>query len=129
MSRGELVDESASRRRSTRDGSGRGLDVLRPSRRRRITRRSTPNTLLTPHMAGLTRAGLDGSGTRTQHRAIQRGEPPQWVVPELADLIRWWYAASCEHGDDGLVLDDVVRHRPGSTWSASRTGMGAFAGI
>jgi glyoxylate reductase/D-3-phosphoglycerate dehydrogenase len=51
---------------------------------------STPNTVLTPHMAGPTWQSWPrrfGNAYANIAR-VQRGEPPQWVVPELADLFR-----------------------------------------
>jgi phosphoglycerate dehydrogenase-like enzyme len=91
-SRGELVDESALAK-ALHEGrlGGAGLDVLSaeppPSDHPLL---STPNTLLTPHMAGPTWQSWPrrfGNAYANISR-VQRGEPPQWVVPELADLIR-----------------------------------------
>jgi len=91
-SRGELVDESALAK-ALHEGrlGGAGLDVLSaepPAPDHPLL--STPNTLLTPHMAGPTWQSWPrrfGNAYANIER-IQRGEPPQWVVPELADLIR-----------------------------------------
>jgi phosphoglycerate dehydrogenase-like enzyme len=91
-SRGELVDEAALAR-ALHEGriGGAGLDVLSaepPPKDHPLL--STPNTLLTPHMAGPTWQSWPrrfGNAYANIER-VQRGEPPQWVVPELADLIR-----------------------------------------
>jgi phosphoglycerate dehydrogenase-like enzyme len=91
-SRGELVDEAAlaAALRGGRIG-GAGLDVLStepPPAGHALL--STPNTLLTPHVAGPTWQSWPrrfGNAYANIAR-VQRGERPQWVVPELADLIR-----------------------------------------
>ena len=91
-SRGELVDEAAlaDALRSGRLG-GAGLDVL--SAEPPLTDHpllSTPDTVLTPHVAGPTWQSWPrrfGNAYANITR-VQRGERPQWVVPELADLIR-----------------------------------------
>ena len=91
-SRGELVDEAALAEalRSGRIG-GAGLDVLSaepPPADHPLL--STPNTVLTPHVAGPTWQSWPrrfGNAYANIAR-VQRGERPQWVVPELADLIR-----------------------------------------
>ena len=91
-SRGELVDEAALAEalRGGRIG-GAGLDVLSaepPPADHPLL--STPNTVLTPHMAGPTWQSWPrrfGNAYANITR-VQRGERPQWVVPELADLIR-----------------------------------------
>ena len=90
--RGDLVDEAAlaGALRSGRIG-GAGLDVLSaepPPADHPLL--STPNTVLTPHMAGPTWQSWPrrfGNAYANIAR-VQRGERPQWVVPELADLIR-----------------------------------------
>ena len=90
--RGDLVDEAALAEalRSGRIG-GAGLDVLSaepPPADHPLL--STPNTVLTPHMAGPTWQSWPrrfGNAYANIAR-VQRGERPQWVVPELADLIR-----------------------------------------
>ncbi len=90
-SRGELVDEVAlaDALRSGRIG-GAGLDVLSaepPPADHPLL--STPNTVLTPHVAGPTWQSWPrrfGNAYANITR-VQRGERPQWVVPELADLI------------------------------------------
>lgn len=90
--RGDLVDEAALAEalRSGRIG-GAGLDVLSaepPPADHPLL--STPNTVLTPHMAGPTWQSWPrrfGNAYANITR-VQRGERPQWVVPELADLIR-----------------------------------------
>lgn len=91
-SRGELVDEAALAD-ALRNGrlAGAGLDVLSaepPPTNHPLL--STPNTVLTPHVAGPTwqswpRRFRNAYANITR---VQRGERPQWVVPELADLIR-----------------------------------------
>jgi phosphoglycerate dehydrogenase-like enzyme len=91
-SRGELVDEVAlvEALRSGRIG-GAGLDVLSaepPPADHPLL--STPNTVLTPHVAGPTWQSWPrrfGNAYANITR-VQRGERPQWVVPELADLVR-----------------------------------------
>jgi phosphoglycerate dehydrogenase-like enzyme len=91
-SRGELVDEAAlaDALRSGRIG-GAGLDVLSaepPSADHPLL--STPETVLTPHVAGPTWQSWPrrfGNAYANITR-VQRGEPPHWVVPELADLLR-----------------------------------------
>jgi len=91
-SRGELVDESALSK-ALHEGriGGAGLDVLSsepPPTDHPLL--STPNTILTPHMAGPTWQSWPrrfGNAYANITR-VQRGERPQWVVPELADLIR-----------------------------------------
>jgi phosphoglycerate dehydrogenase-like enzyme len=91
-SRGELVDERALAK-ALHDGriGGAGLDVLSiepPPPDHPLL--STPHTVLTPHMAGPTWQSWPrrfGNAYANIAR-VQRGEPPQWVVPELADLIR-----------------------------------------
>ena len=90
--RGELVDEAALAEalRSGRIG-GAGLDVLSaepPPVDHPLL--SAPNTVLTPHVAGPTWQSWPrrfGNAYANIAR-VQRGERPQWVVPELADLIR-----------------------------------------
>jgi phosphoglycerate dehydrogenase-like enzyme len=90
--RGELVDEAALAEalRGGRIG-GAGLDVLSaepPPGDHPLL--STPNTILTPHMAGPTWQSWPrrfGNAYANITR-VQRGERPQWVVQELADLIR-----------------------------------------
>jgi phosphoglycerate dehydrogenase-like enzyme len=91
-SRGELVDEAAlaDALRNGRIG-GAGLDVLSeepPPGDHPLL--STPDTVLTPHVAGPTWQSWPrrfGNAYANITR-VQRGERPQWVVPELADLIR-----------------------------------------
>jgi len=91
-SRGELVDEVALSE-ALRGGrlGGAGLDVLSvepPPAGHPLL--STPNTVLTPHVAGPTWQSWPrrfGNAYANITR-VQRGERPEWVVPELADLIR-----------------------------------------
>jgi phosphoglycerate dehydrogenase-like enzyme len=91
-SRGELVDEEAlvEALRGGRIG-GAGLDVLSkepPPADHPLL--STPNTVLTPHVAGPTWQSWPrrfGNAYANITR-VQRGERPQWVVPELAELVR-----------------------------------------
>jgi phosphoglycerate dehydrogenase-like enzyme len=90
--RGELIDEAALAR-ALHEGriAGAGLDVLSaepPPADHPLL--STPNTVFTPHMAGPTWQSWPrrfGNAYANIAR-VQRGEPPQWVVPELADLLR-----------------------------------------
>ena len=90
-SRGELVDEAAlaDTLRGGRIGAA-GLDVLSaepPPAGHPLL--STPHTVLTPHVAGPTWQSWPrrfGNAYANITR-VQRGERPQWVVPELADLI------------------------------------------
>jgi phosphoglycerate dehydrogenase-like enzyme len=91
-SRGELVDEAALARALHEGGlGGAGLDVLSaepPSREHPLLH--APNVILTPHMAGPTWQSWPrrfGNAYANIAR-VQGGAPPQWVVPELADLIR-----------------------------------------
>ncbi len=91
-SRGELVDEPAlvEALRGGRIG-GAGLDVLSaepPPADHPLL--ATPNTVLTPHVAGPTWQSWPrrfGNAYANITR-VERGERPQWVVPELADLVR-----------------------------------------
>jgi phosphoglycerate dehydrogenase-like enzyme len=91
-SRGELIDEAALAE-ALRGGrlGGAGLDVLSaepPPTDHPLL--STPNTLLTPHVAGPTWQSWPrrfGNAYANITR-VQRGERPHWVVPELADLLR-----------------------------------------
>ena len=91
-SRGELVDEPALAEalRGGRIG-GAGLDVLSaepPPADHPLL--ATPNTVLTPHVAGPTWQSWPrrfGNAYANITR-VARGERPQWVVPELADLVR-----------------------------------------
>lgn len=91
-SRGELVDEAALAD-ALRDGriGAAGLDVLSaepPPAGHPLL--STSNTVLTPHVAGPTWQSWPrrfGNAYANITR-VQRGERPQWVVPELADLVR-----------------------------------------
>jgi phosphoglycerate dehydrogenase-like enzyme len=90
-SRGELVDEPAlvEALRSGRIG-GAGLDVLSaepPPADHPLL--ATPNTVLTPHVAGPTWQSWPrrfGNAYANITR-VERGERPWWVVPELADLV------------------------------------------
>jgi D-3-phosphoglycerate dehydrogenase / 2-oxoglutarate reductase len=90
--RGELIDEAALAR-ALHEGriAGAGLDVLSaepPPADHPLL--SPPNTVFTPHMAGPTWQSWPrrfGNAYANIAR-VQRGEPPQWVVPELADLFR-----------------------------------------
>jgi glyoxylate reductase/D-3-phosphoglycerate dehydrogenase len=91
-SRGELVDEGALAE-ALRNGrlGGAGLDVLSaepPPADHPLL--STPDTVLTPHVAGPTWQSWPrrfGNAYANITR-VQRGEKPHWVVPELADLVR-----------------------------------------
>jgi phosphoglycerate dehydrogenase-like enzyme len=90
--RGELIDEAALAR-ALDEGriGGAGLDVLSaepPPADHPLL--STPNTVLTPHMAGPTWQSWPRrfGNAYVNIARVQRGEPPQWVVPELADLFR-----------------------------------------
>jgi glyoxylate reductase/D-3-phosphoglycerate dehydrogenase len=90
-SRGELVDEAALAD-ALRNGriSGAGLDVLSaepPPADHPLL--STPDTVLTPHVAGPTWQSWPRrfENAYANIARVQRGERPHWVVPELADLI------------------------------------------
>jgi phosphoglycerate dehydrogenase-like enzyme len=90
-SRGELVDEAAlaDALRNGRIG-GAGLDVLSaepPPAGHPLL--STPDTVLTPHVAGPTWQSWPRrfENAYANITRVQRGERPHWVVPELADLI------------------------------------------
>lgn len=92
--RGELVDETALAV-ALRDGQigAAGLDVFTqepPPGDHPLLQ--APNAILTPHVAGPTwqswpRRFENGFANIAR---VQRGDPPQWVVPELADLIQGW---------------------------------------
>jgi phosphoglycerate dehydrogenase-like enzyme len=88
--RGGLVDEAAlAAALSDRRILGAGLDVLSqepPPPDHPLLR--APNAVLTPHVAGPTWQSWPRRFTNcfANIARVERGEPPQWVVPELADL-------------------------------------------
>jgi phosphoglycerate dehydrogenase-like enzyme len=89
-SRGGLVDEAALAQ-ALRTGSilGAGLDVLSaeppPADHPLLP---LPNAVLTPHVAGPTWQSWPRRFTNcfANIERVNRGDAPQWVVPELADL-------------------------------------------
>jgi phosphoglycerate dehydrogenase-like enzyme len=90
--RGELVDERALAEaiRGGRIG-GAGLDVLSqepPPKEHPLF--GLPNVILTPHVAGPTWQSWPRrfGNCYANIARVQRGEKPEWVVPELADLVR-----------------------------------------
>ncbi len=89
--RGELVDEAAlvAALRTGRLG-GAGLDVLGqepPPKDHPLF--GLPNVVLTPHVAGPTWQSWPRrfANCYANIQRVQRGERPEWVVPELADLV------------------------------------------
>lgn len=89
--RGELVDEAALTS-ALKAGAllGAGLDVLNdepPAKDHPLF--GLPNVILTPHMAGPTWQSWPRrfANCFANIERVQRGEQPQWVVPELADLV------------------------------------------
>ncbi len=89
--RGELVDEAALAT-ALQEGqiAGTGLDVLSqepPPRDHPLF--NLPNAILTPHMAGPTWQSWPRrfANCFENIQRVQRGDKPQWVVPELADLL------------------------------------------
>jgi phosphoglycerate dehydrogenase-like enzyme len=89
-SRGGLIDEDAlvEALRSGQIG-GAGLDVFRqepPPPDHPLFK--LPNAIVTPHMAGPTWQSWPRrfENCYANISRVQRGEKPQWVVPELADL-------------------------------------------
>ncbi len=90
-SRGELVDEAALAA-ALREGhlGGAGLDVFAqepPEPNNPLF--GLPNAILTPHVAGPTWQSWPRrfENCFANIARVQRGEPAQWVVPELADLV------------------------------------------
>lgn len=90
-SRGGLVEEQALVE-ALRAGrlAAAGLDVLSqepPPRDHPIL--TVPNSILTPHVAGPTWQSWPRrfENSFANIARVQRGEPPLWVVPELADLL------------------------------------------
>ncbi|MGH2354299.1 MAG: 2-hydroxyacid dehydrogenase [Chloroflexota bacterium] len=90
-SRGGLVDEGALAEALRRGRiAGAGLDVLAqepPPADHPLF--GIPNTVLTPHVAGPTWQSWPRRFANCYANIVrvQRGEAPQWVVPELADLV------------------------------------------
>jgi phosphoglycerate dehydrogenase-like enzyme len=91
-SRGELVDELALAA-ALREGrlAGAGLDVFAqepPPADHPLF--GVPNAVLTPHVAGPTWQSWPRrfANCFANIARVERGEAPQWVVPELADLVR-----------------------------------------
>jgi phosphoglycerate dehydrogenase-like enzyme len=89
--RGELVDEGAlvEAIRSQRIG-GAGLDVLSqepPPKDHPLF--GLPNVILTPHVAGPTWQSWPRrfGNCYANIARVERGEKPEWIVPELADLV------------------------------------------
>jgi glyoxylate reductase/D-3-phosphoglycerate dehydrogenase len=89
-SRGGLVDELALASALQRGRiAGAGLDVFSqepPPADHPLLR--LPNVVLTPHVAGPTWQSWPRrfANCFANIARVERGEPPQWVVPELADL-------------------------------------------
>jgi phosphoglycerate dehydrogenase-like enzyme len=90
-SRGELVDEMAlARALEAGTIGGAGLDVFAqepPPPDHPLFK--FPNAVLTPHVAGPTWQSWPRrfENCFANIARVQRGEPPLWVVPELADLV------------------------------------------
>jgi phosphoglycerate dehydrogenase-like enzyme len=91
--RGGLVDEDALAA-ALREGRimGAGLDVLSqepPPADHPLL--SLPNVVLTPHSAGPTWESYPRrfANCFANIERVHRGEPPQWVVEELADLFTY----------------------------------------
>ncbi|HXI18620.1 MAG TPA: NAD(P)-dependent oxidoreductase, partial [Chloroflexota bacterium] len=91
-SRGELVDENAlvAALREGRIG-GAGLDVFAqepPPADHPLF--GLPNAILTPHVAGPTWQSWPRrfENCFANITRVERGDAPQWVVPELDDLVR-----------------------------------------
>jgi phosphoglycerate dehydrogenase-like enzyme len=88
--RGGLVDEAAlAAALSDRRILGAGLDVLSqepPPPHHPLLR--APHAVLTPHVAGPTWQSWPRrfANCFANIARVERGEPPEWVVPELADL-------------------------------------------
>lgn len=91
-SRGGLVDEGALYDALVAGKlTGAGLDVLSQEPASADHPLFTlPNTVLTPHVAGPTWQSWPRrfENCYANISRVARGEPPQWVVPELADLVR-----------------------------------------
>jgi phosphoglycerate dehydrogenase-like enzyme len=91
-SRGGLVDEQALADALRRGQiAGAGLDVFSqepPPPDHPLL--AIPNVVLTPHVAGPTWQSWPRrfANCFANVARVQRGEPPLWVVPELADLVR-----------------------------------------
>jgi glyoxylate reductase/D-3-phosphoglycerate dehydrogenase len=89
--RGELIDEAALvETLKANKILGAGLDVLNeepPPQDHPLF--GLPNVILTPHMAGPTWQSFPRrfANCFANIERVQRGEKPQWVVPELADLV------------------------------------------
>ncbi len=89
--RGELVDEAALvEALKANTILGAGLDVLSeepPPKDHPLF--GLPNVILTPHMAGPTWQSWPRrfENCFANIARVQRGEQPQWVVPELAELV------------------------------------------
>ncbi len=89
--RGELIDEAALvEALKANKILGAGLDVLSeepPPPDHPLF--GLPNVILTPHMAGPTWQSWPRrfANCFANIERVQRGEQPQWVVPELADLV------------------------------------------
>jgi glyoxylate reductase/D-3-phosphoglycerate dehydrogenase len=90
-SRGGLIDEVALAE-ALADGTiaGAGLDVFSqepPAPDHPLLKQ--PNALLTPHMAGPTWESWPRrfANCFENIQRVARGEPPQWVIPELAELV------------------------------------------
>jgi phosphoglycerate dehydrogenase-like enzyme len=90
-SRGELVDEAALVDALTAGRiAGAGLDVFAqepPPKDHPLFR--IPTALLTPHVAGPTWQSWPRrfANCFANIARVHRGEPPHWVIPELADLV------------------------------------------
>jgi glyoxylate reductase/D-3-phosphoglycerate dehydrogenase len=90
-SRGGLIEEKALYE-ALRDGKikGAGLDVLDPEPPEPENPMfKLPNVAFTPHLAGPTWQSWPRRFTNgfANIQRVERGEKPQWVVPELAELV------------------------------------------